>query len=627
MAHHARGRHARWVGWLALCAGAVVASGAPTAQTVSIRLTADRARIEVGETVAFTLDADRQVLQGVVGRDAQAEGSGGAAVEYVVVFGDGETVTALSFRHLSGGRAVTRVQGQTVSHVYGRPGSFEAVLRLVVDGAVRAESPPVVITVSPPVAPVVRLAARPAAAVAGERVAFSVEVEPRVSGDLSYTFTFGDGNQQVSPRPGTGWVYRNPGRYAATVRVERDGEPVASSERVEVVVERPAPATPPVAVRLLADPTSLTASGRVVFTAVTSPPADPGAYEYVFEVGEGTGRRGADPRIVHGYPRAGTFVATVQVLERGVVVAQSAPVRLVVSPRPPADSPVVRPEPVAPDPVVEEPPAATPRAEPAPDAGAPSVRLRASARSALVGDTVAFTAAASGGRGGEAFAFFVDGQAAGAAGPSPRLARAFGAPGEAVVTVRMVRDGETVAESAPVRVVVAATSVPTLHVRPETPRRGESVSFWTGGVPRGATVEYRFDFGDGTVTDWLPVGEAEHVYAAGGDYDARVEVRPVGDADAAPSSGAAFVTVRAPRVPRSLWLLAGVVAGSLVLFGWRKGRRSRSKGSAVHLDPRADDGTATVVEDGPLAVGWEVRVRPVADPGRYEIETPEAVLS
>lgn len=634
MATDTRGRHRSRMSWLALLAGVVAASGSPTAQDVPIRLAADRTRIEVGETVTFTLDADRQILQSMVGQDAEAASSGGTAVEYVVVFGDGEAATALSFRHLSGSRVVARVQGQEVAHVYGRPGTFQAVLRLVIDGTLRAESAPVAITVSPKEVPVARLTASPAAVVAGERVVFSAQVEPRATGDLRYAFTFGDGNQQVSRRPRTDWVYRNPGRYVATVRVERGGEPVATSERVEIVVEPAAPPPVRLAVRLLANPTTLTEGGRVVFTAATTPAAEAGAYEYLFEVGEGSGRRGPEARVTHGYGRAGAFTATVLVLERGEVIARSAPVTVVVTPRPPppVDPPAperpVEPGPAQPDPVVEEPPVVAPP-DVAPAVETPTVRLRASTDSALVGEPVDFTATASGGRGGEAFVFLVDGQAVGAAGPSPRLVRAFGTPGTAVVAVRMVRDGETVAESAPVRVEVTAVPaafVPALYVRPERPRRGEPVSFWTGGVPQGAPVEYRFHFGDGTSTDWLAVGEAEHVYAAGGEYNARVEVRAVGDAGAPPASGETGVTIAGPSATVPLWLLAVVVAGALVLFGWRKGRRARTKAPAVHLDPRADDGTAQVAEDRPLAVDWEIRVRPVADPGRSEIETPEAVL-
>jgi fibronectin type 3 domain-containing protein len=68
-----------------------------------------------------------------------------------------------------------------------------------------------------------------------------------------------------------------------------------------------------------------------------------------------------------------------------------------------------------------------------------------------------------------------------------------------------------------------------LHARPENPAQGELVFFDASDSEDESGVEaYRFDFGDGTSTDWRSEPRTSHAYQEPGVYTAELEVR---DAD------------------------------------------------------------------------------------------------
>ena len=58
-------------------------------------------------------------------------------------------------------------------------------------------------------------------------------------------------------------------------------------------------------------------------------------------------------------------------------------------------------------------------------------------------------------------------------------------------------------------------------------RVGEPVTFTCHGTDPFSIHLYRWDFGDGAVTDWGGIGEpsAEHTYSAAGEYEVRVMER------------------------------------------------------------------------------------------------------
>ncbi len=62
-------------------------------------------------------------------------------------------------------------------------------------------------------------------------------------------------------------------------------------------------------------------------------------------------------------------------------------------------------------------------------------------------------------------------------------------------------------------------STPTTPAGPSQARVGENVTFTTGGASRDdGTIEYRIDFGDGTISGWSAEGKASHTYTKENKY-------------------------------------------------------------------------------------------------------------
>ena len=68
-----------------------------------------------------------------------------------------------------------------------------------------------------------------------------------------------------------------------------------------------------------------------------------------------------------------------------------------------------------------------------------------------------------------------------------------------------------------------------IQAEPQNTHSGELVTFSATGIPEDRSGEYRFDFGDGTVTVWWGGNTATHSFSDAGSYEAFVEVRGVAD--------------------------------------------------------------------------------------------------
>jgi hypothetical protein len=617
---------------LAVALGAALAAPA-RAQQAPLALSADRTEVQVGEAVTFTV----RELDGVDVPDWRQ--SRVQTVAYALTFGDGERQTLRSLQ--------TR-------YTYEAPGTYQAIVRLVDDGELAgARSNAVTITVAPRPPPLaVRLAATPTEATVGDRVAFeavpnaALERLIRSEGSVQFEFTFGAGRPVSTSNRRVTRVAQEPGRLSASVRVVVTGGDWVVESPTVVVPVRAAPEPPPEpppevrpTVRLLANPRTAEADEPVTFRAIVDPIPNPGTYTYTFLFGDGSDRSGSAARVVHRYRGRGSFPARVEI-RRGRQVVRSAPVAITVRPRPappdevPEDEPVPQDDP--PDdgpPPPDDPPVLDDADEPVPDdepEPAPSIGLAATADVVLIGAPVTFAAAASGAGPGDLYEFLLDGRPAGTPGPDPRWTQAFEEVGTVVASVWLLRDGEAVAASEPVRVTVTAPDAPVdlrLVVDPEAPRPDEPVTFSAAGVAGGAGVAYRFHFGDGETSDWLAAGVAEHVYRAAGSYDAQVEVRGLGGTAGLVTSAIVPVPVEAgPSIPWWALVLGAAVAGAGAL-AWRRWRSQPAPEPAppplVGLKARPDAGSARVAASGPVAAEWEVRLRPVPDAGRHRIETRE----
>jgi hypothetical protein len=102
----------------------------------------------------------------------------------------------------------------------------------------------------------------------------------------------------------------------------------------------------------------------------------------------------------------------------------------------------------------------------------------------------------------------------------------------------------------------------------------------------GRVVAYRFRFGDGSFTDWVPNGTMPHVFTVAGTYDATVEVRDdLGFVSK--TSAKAKVTVLEKEEPTGvgknlsidiIWILVPVIFIIVVIMAflvYRKGQKGR----------------------------------------------------
>ncbi|HWG89945.1 MAG TPA: PKD domain-containing protein [Candidatus Thermoplasmatota archaeon] len=101
-------------------------------------------------------------------------------------------------------------------------------------------------------------------------------------------------------------------------------------------------------------------------------------------------------------------------------------------------------------------------------------------------------------------------------------------------------------------VTVAPPPVAALNVSVASVHRGTEVRFDASGShdPAGGALEYRFEFGDGTVREWSPVPTATHAYATPGLHLARLTVRATDGAEASATTEVRVVN-RAPSLTLS----------------------------------------------------------------------------
>jgi hypothetical protein len=99
--------------------------------------------------------------------------------------------------------------------------------------------------------------------------------------------------------------------------------------------------------------------------------------------------------------------------------------------------------------------------------------------------------------------------------------------------------------------VVETVSIPNILTGPITGTTGVSYSYTTGGSTSslGHSVQYQFDWGDGTNSGWLPVGttSASHPWSSAGNYPVKTQARCATDTSVLSSwSSSISVNIGAP---------------------------------------------------------------------------------
>ena len=142
--------------------------------------------------------------------------------------------------------------------------------------------------------------------------------------------------------------------------------------------------------------------------------------------------------------------------------------------------------------------------------------------------------------------------------------------------------------------VTETISSPSTPTGPTSGTTGTSYSYSTGGSTSnlGHSVQYQFDWGDGSNSGWLPVGttSASHPWSSAGNYPVKTQARCTTDTSVVSSwSGALSVTIsQAPPPPTSYTLTTSVNpagAGTVIPSGGTYGA-----GTIVTLTATANSG-------------------------------------
>jgi PKD repeat protein len=300
---------------------------------------------------------------------------------------------------------------QDPQHTYNSSGSFTATL-WVNDSAAHSASSQVVLTISPSLT--ISATASPTSGAAPLQVAFTGTASGGTA-PLAEAWTFGDGGTGTGSTPSH--TYTTPGAYAATFWVN-DSAGATRTAQVSVTVSNPV-----LSATASANVTSGPSPLAVQFTGGASGGSSP--YTYAWALGDGTTSTLEDPEHSFG---VGHYNATLEVTDAKGTTASAGPIAINVAPNP----------------------------------RVPSLEVGLSAQpssGAQVGQTITFTATATGGSGTYvAYAWtYGDGQVG-----SSSLAtaeHAYGSAGTYTVSVK-VTDSLGDVQTATLSVPVAAASPP-----------------------------------------------------------------------------------------------------------------------------------------------------------------------
>jgi predicted outer membrane repeat protein len=235
--------------------------------------------------------------------------SGGAIASYSWVFGDGTTSTAAN-----------------PAKTYTTAGTYQARLTVQDSGGLTATAT-VTITVTaptaPPVAPIAVAAGTPTTGTVPLAVAFSSAGSSDPDGTIaSYSWVFGDGTTSTAANPAK--TYTTAGTYQATLTV-RDASGLTGTSVVTITAR--APNAAPVA-RAAANVTTGAAPLAVTFSSAGSSDSDGTIASYNWVFGDGTTSTAANP--VKTYSTAGTFLATLRVIDNAGAASAAATVTITV---------------------------------------------------------------------------------------------------------------------------------------------------------------------------------------------------------------------------------------------------------------------------------------------------------
>ena len=163
----------------------------------------------------------------------------------------------------------TIIEGQTAQRTYSEPGSYTATFT-VTDNDGASTSQTINITVNN-TAPVITTLTGNTNISEGDTATFNASATDSGNGELSYTWDFGDGSEQLSGNGEQATVtheYTDNGNYTVTLTVEDDNG-ASSTQTLDIVVNNIAPA-----IASIAGATNINEGETVTYTASVSDPGD-----------------------------------------------------------------------------------------------------------------------------------------------------------------------------------------------------------------------------------------------------------------------------------------------------------------------------------------------------------------
>lgn len=169
-----------------------------------------------------------------------------------------------------------------------------------------------------------------------------------------------------------------------------------------------------------------------------------------------------------------------------------------------------------------------------------------------------------------------------------------------------------------------------LEAEPTRTETGKTVIFRAKFEPRAVKIEYRFIFGDGKVRDWSNEAIAEHNYPEPGNYHAYVVARI--DHNIISESSPVMLTIKPSS--KTPWILISVGSLSILVGGYYLFSRIKKPEKAIEevtpeiqIKSHKDIGTQQIESDTPVQLDLEMRLRPVLDQGRQEVESKGSLIT
>jgi len=370
---------------------------------------------------------------------------------------------------------------QNPSHTYSSAGTLTVTLTVTDSSSSQATDSLIITATSPTSA----LSASASASTTSGEAPLTVNFTGSASGGTSpytYSWNFGDGQSSSSQNPAH--TYSSAVNYIVILTVTDSKSSTATDSLTINVQEK----TSSLQVSTSASPTSGQVPLTVSFTGSASGGTAP--YSYSWNFGDGQSSSSQNPS--HTYSSAGTYNVTLTVTDS---TSSQASASIAIT----AQTQI-------------------------------SVLAASCTASPTSGDiplTVNFTGTAAGGISPYVYSWnFGDGQSSSSQNPS----HTYSSAGTYTITLT-VTDSTASQATASTEVTTSApvheVTVPDTPEGSSTGATGVSYTYTTGGssCSQGHSVEYYFDWGDGTYSFWSSSTSASHIWSAAGTYSAKVQAR------------------------------------------------------------------------------------------------------